>query len=144
MNPSPNMFNNNSPNSLDPHQQMIQQQMMQQQMQQMMAQQQMMMQQHINMQQEQPSDIQYFDVYNYIKGYATSSNNKNGEGEDDNNNNENASNIFNKQLTNEDYEYNSVEDMDIEDIEVEKRRLINSLVYGSALTLFEKSTSSSS
>ena len=45
------------------------------------------------------------NVYNYIKGYATSSNNKNGEGEDDNNNNENASNIFNKQLTNEDYEY---------------------------------------
>ena len=61
------------------------------------------------------------NVYNYIKGYATSSNNKGGEGEDDNNNNENASNIFNKQLTNEDYEYVKKnykelgEDLDIND-----------------------------
>ena len=61
------------------------------------------------------------NVYNYIKGYATSSSNKNGEGEEDNNNNENASNIFNKQLTNEDYEYVKKnykelgEDLDIND-----------------------------
>ena len=53
MNPFPNMFNNNNPDNVDLHQQMMQQQMM--------------IQEQINMQQEQPSDLQYYDVYNYIK-----------------------------------------------------------------------------
>ena len=48
MNPFPNMFNNNNPDNVDLHQQM-------------------MIQEQINMQQEQPSDLQYYDVYNYIK-----------------------------------------------------------------------------
>ena len=44
-------------------------------------------------------------MYNYVKNYANSNNKKNEEGEEENNNNENTSNIFNKQLTKEDYDY---------------------------------------
>ena len=62
MNPFPNMFNNNNSDNVDPHPQMMQQQMAMHQ-----QEQQMMMQEQINMQQEQPSDLQYYDVYNYIK-----------------------------------------------------------------------------
>ena len=45
------------------------------------------------------------NMYNYVKNYANSNNKKNEEGEEENNNNENTSNIFNKQLTKEDYDY---------------------------------------
>lgn len=40
--------------------------------------------------------------------------------------------------TNEDYEYNSLDEIDGEGIEVQKRRLIDSLVYGVSMSLFEK------
>ena len=40
--------------------------------------------------------------------------------------------------TNEDYEYNSLDEIDGEGIEVQKRRLIDSLVYGVYISLFEK------
>lgn len=40
--------------------------------------------------------------------------------------------------TNEDYEYNSLDEIDGEGTEVQKRRLIDSLVYGVSMSLFEK------